>query len=529
MRRLKDSSRPGQQSAPPHDPARPRISAAEARDGLLAFCQRTMASYQVSDHHRRIAEALEAVERGAISRLIITMPPRHGKSELASIRFPAWFLGRNPDKRIIGTSYAAALAYRLSRHARNIVGGPGWPFADVRLAEDAKQISGWDIGGHRGGYIAAGVGGPIVGQGAHCLLIDDPIKNQDEANSAEYRDGLWDWYQGVAYTRLEGRGAVIVIQTRWHHDDLAGRLIAAQKTGGDQWEVLHLPALTDTPTGPVALWPDKYDVDDLLRIRGTVGARVFAAQYQGTPSDEDTTLFPRKWWKYYAALPQAFDQVIQSWDMAFKDTKGSDYVVGQVWGAKGADRYLLDQVRGRKSFTDTLAAVRALSARWPQAELKLVEDKANGPAVIDTLSSELQGLVAINPEGGKLARASAVGPQVEAGNVWLPSPDDAPWVDEFVQECANFPAGAHDDQVDAMSQALLRLRQAALPFGWFDDEPEREIAFAALELPEVRRIDEDQIATAFRVPAAAVARYVPETGEDDWRQRDDDLPWWAAP
>jgi len=143
--------------------------------------------------------------------------------------------------------------------------------------------------------------------------------------------------------------------------------------------------------------------------------------------------------------------------------------VGQVWGARGADRYLLDQVRGRKSFTDTLAAVRKLSAKWPNADLKLVEDKANGPAVIDTLRSEISGLVAVNPEGGKLARASAVSPQVEAKNVWLPSPDTNPWVADFVQECANFPAGAHDDQVDAMSQALLRLKQGALPFGWFDD------------------------------------------------------------
>lgn len=423
-------------------------------DDLLDFACATFPRYQVAPHHRLIAERLMAVERGDIDRLIITMPPRHGKSELASVRFPAWYLGRNPDRRIIATSYSAALAYRMSRQSRNIVGGPGWPFRDVRLAGDLAQVQQWDIAGQRGGYIAAGAGGPITGSGAHLLLIDDPIKNQEEADSATYRENLWDWYTSTAYTRLEERGAIVVIQTRWHHDDLAGRLLAAERAGGDRWDVLHLPAIAEDGS---ALWPEKYDRAALDRIRTAVGSRVFTALYQGTPSNDDTALIKREWWRYYRQPPAQFDQVIQSWDMTFKDGIKNDYVVGQVWGKVGADCYLLDQVRGRLDFPATLTAFRALTAKWPQAVRKLVEDKANGPAVIASLRHEIPGITAINPEGGKVARVNAVAGVIEAGNVYLPDPLIAPWVAEFVEEATAFPTGTHDDQVDATSQALVRL------------------------------------------------------------------------
>jgi len=164
----------------------------------------------------------------------------------------------------------------------------------------------------------------------------------------------------------------------------------------------------------------------------------------------------RNWWQYYRQTPDRFDEVIQSWDMAFKDTKTADFVVGQVWGRKGADKYLLDQVRDRMDFPATVQAVRSLSAKWPQARNKLVEDKANGPAVIATLKNEIPGLIAVNPEGGKVVRAQAASPDIEAGNVYLPDPSVAPWVHDFIEECAAFPNGANDDQVDAMTQALIR-------------------------------------------------------------------------
>lgn len=430
-------------------------------DDLLDFARATFPRYRPAPHHRLIADALMQVERGEIDRLIITMPPRHGKSELASIRFPAWYLGRNPDRRIIATSYGAGLAYRMSRQARNIVDGPGWPFP-VHLANDLAQVQQWDLAGHRGGYIAAGSGGPITGSGAHLLLIDDPVRNQQDADSATYRDNLWEWYTSTAYTRLEDNGAVILIMTRWHADDLAGRLLAAQAQGGDRWTVLHLPALADVgdPLGRepgAALWPEKYDVAALERIRTAVGSRVFAALYQGTPSNDDSALLKREWWRTYRQAPERFDRVIQSWDMTFKGGVHNDYVVGQVWGTVGADCYLLDQVRGRLDFPATLDAVRALTAAWPAATTKLIEDTANGPAVIATLTREIGGIVPVRPEGGKVARVNAIAGLVEAGNVHIPDPALRSWAGDFIEEAAAFPTGAHDDMIDATSQALVRL------------------------------------------------------------------------
>jgi predicted phage terminase large subunit-like protein len=448
------------------DPA-DRASAADARDDLIAFTRATFPRYQPAPHHRAIAERLEAVERGDIDRLIITVPPRHGKSELASVRFPAWYLGRNPDRRIIAASYAASLAYRMSRQARNIIGGPGWPFPALTLAGDSAQVQQWDIAGHRGGYFAAGVGGGATGQGAHLFLIDDPVKNLEEADSPLRRDTVWDWYQSVAYTRLEERAAICLIMTRWHHDDLAGRILAAQEAGGDQWEVLHLPAVADV-SDPLerepgaALWPEKYDLASLERTKVAVGARVWSALYQGTPSNDESALLKREWWRFYGgptgiALPPFWDQALQSWDMTFKGGTQNDYVAGQVWARRGADCYLLARDKRRLDFPATLAAIRAMSAQYPDVHTKLVEDTANGPAVIATLEREIGGLVAVRPEGGKVARVNAVAGLVEAGNVWLPHPTIAPWVGDFIEECAAFPTGAHDDDVDAMSQALVRL------------------------------------------------------------------------
>lgn len=406
------------------------------------------------------------MERGEIDRLIITIAPRHGKSELASVRFPAWYLGRNPDKRVIGASYAAALAYRMSRQARNIVTGQGWPFPH-RLANDLAQVQQWDIAGHRGGYLAAGIGGPITGQGANLLILDDPIKNQEEADSATYRENVWEWYTSTAYTRLEDKGAIVLIQTRWHHDDLAGRLIAAQAQGGDQWTLLHLPALADVgdPLGRepgAALWPEKYDVAALERIKQAVGSRVFAALYQGQPSNDDTALLKREWWRFYGGptgidLPHHFDDGLQSWDMTFKGGSLNDYVSGQVWRKAGANCYLIDRDKRRMDFPTTLKAIRAMSAQHPAVLTKLVEDTANGPAVIATLRDEIPGLIPVQPQGGKVARVNAVAGLIEAGNVYLPHPSIAPWVTEFIEECTAFPTGAHDDDVDAMSQALVRL------------------------------------------------------------------------
>lgn len=400
------------------------------------------------------------------------MPPRHGKSELISHWLPVWYLNTWPHRRIILATYGAEFAADWGRRVRNTIQEHRGSLR-VSIADDSSAANRWHTTGG-GGMIAAGAGGPITGRGADLFIIDDPVKTAEDAYSETYRERVWDWWTTTARTRLEPGASVVILMTRWHDDDLAGRVLRNARETGLEWEVLELPALAEARDQlgrqpGEALWPERYDAEELRALQAQVGSRTWSALYQQHPMVEDGGFFQRSWWRYYLRPPARFDEVLQTWDMAFKGTSSSDYVVGQVWGRSGADRYLLDQARGRWDFPRTLDAVRSLSDRWPEARVKLVEDKANGPAVLDTLRRELHGLVAVEPQGGKAARAAAVSHQVEGGNVWLPArafnPDGTPvlepWVRDLVDEAAAFPTGTHDDQVDAMTQALLRMSRAA--------------------------------------------------------------------
>jgi len=389
------------------------------------------------------------------------MPPRHGKSEFISRYSTAWILGKFPDTRIILVSYEADFAATWGRKSRDLLEEHGPSLFGIRVSGKSSAANRWDIEGHEGGMITAGVNGPITGKGADIGIIDDPVKNDQEAMSVTYQERTYEWYKSTFRTRLQRDGAIILIMTRWNENDLAGKLLAAQEEDGEKWEVVNLPAIAEEgdllgrdPGQP--LCPDLFTIEALRSIEKAVGSFWWASLYQQRPSPAEGGILKRNWWQYYRQTPDRFDEVIQSWDMAFKDTKTADFVVGQVWGRKGADKYLLDQVRDRMDFPATVQAVRSLSAKWPQARNKLVEDKANGPAVIATLKNEIPGLIAVNPEGGKVVRAQAASPDIEAGNVYLPDPSVAPWVHDFIEECAAFPNGANDDQVDAMTQALIR-------------------------------------------------------------------------
>jgi predicted phage terminase large subunit-like protein len=425
------------------------VRAQLARDNLIVFTKRMFPAYRPAAHHWAIANALEAVERGETLFLAITMPPRHGKSELASVHFPAWFLGRNPDKRIVATSYSAALAYRFSRRARNLFSEADWPF-DVMTAGDLASVQAWDIAGHRGGYVAAGVGGSITGVGADVLAVDDPVKSAEEADSDAFRERAWEWFTQTALTRLEPGGRVVLIGTRWHEDDLIGR--ALQMSGTD-WVHLDLPALAEDGT---ALWPERYPAEQLAAIRERIGARAFNALYQQRPAPAEGAILKREWWRHYrpGELPDV-QWTLQCWDTAFKTGQENDWSVCATWAMTKNGYYLLDRWRGKVEFPALKRAVIDQYGKHHPDEI-LVEDAASGQSLIQSLNDETRlPIIGFKPDRDKVARVNAISPAVEAGKVYLPA--EAGWLDEFVEEHAAFPTGAHDDQVDTTAMALGRL------------------------------------------------------------------------
>lgn len=418
-------------------------------------------------------------------RLIISMPPQEGKSQRTSRRFPLWALTQSPDLRIAIASYELGVARRWGRAIRDDITTHA---ADLGLTirPDLSAQHEWQLHGHEGGVYSAGIGGALTGRPVDLAIIDDPIKDREQADSKVYRDRVWDWWTDVMATRLAPGAPVVLILTRWHHDDLAGRLLAAED--GHLWRVVNIPAQADHnpdkgETDPIGRPPGEYMTSarrrttaqwDAIKVRS--GSRTWGALYQGQPTPDTGNLFPADAWARYLQplwvvrddgariIPNlgrdGNEELIQSFDFTFKDTDASDYVVGQVWLRRGVHAYLLDQVRARMSFSESCQAMLDMTARWPQAIAKLVEDKANGPAILNALRARVGGLIPVEPEGSKYARAAAITPFVEARNVWLPDPtkvEGTAWVTDLTEEARDFPQGKNDDTVDAMSQAVHRL------------------------------------------------------------------------
>lgn len=424
-----------------------------------------------------IDEALVWAHNTPDARLIISMPPQEGKSQRASRRFPLWALTQNPDLRIAIISYEANVARRWGRAIRDDITQHSQDLG-LSVREDLSAQHEWQLAGKDGGVYTAGLAGALTGRAVDMMIIDDPIKDREQADSDIYRERAWDWWTDTGSTRLAPGAPVVLILTRWHHDDLAGRLLAAED--GHLWKVVNIPAKADHrpekgETDPLNRAPGEYMESargrttkqwEAIEVRS--GPRTWGSLYQGRPSPLAGNLFPAEWARYETPLwvqepdghcwvPGTGIEIVQSWDLAFKDLSSSDYVVGQVWLRIGVDIYLLDMVRERLNFNATLAAIRALSAKWPQAVAKFVEDKANGPAVINALRRQLGGLIPIEPEGSKYARASAVSPFAHSQNVILPQPEILPNVEHLILEAAGFPNAAHDDTIDAFSQAANRL------------------------------------------------------------------------
>jgi len=398
---------------------------------------------------------------------MLLMPPRHGKSRISSEEYPAYHVGRFPRHQVGVCSYNADLARVFSAHARDLLGHPAYRARyTTRLRPDHGSRADWETT-EGGGVRAVGVGGGLTGHGVHVLVLDDTTKDRASADSLAERSAVFDWYTSTAYTRLAPGGGILLVQTRWHEDDLAGRLLQEQARGGEAWEVISYPALAleDEPHRKrgEALHPERYPAEALHRIRRVVGLRDWGSLYEQRPTPAEGSVFKAAWVRYRADLPR-FDRVILSLDCSFKDT-GTSFVVIQAWAQRGPDAHLIDQARGHWGFTETVGQVRAFVARFHPSAV-LVEDKANGSAVIDQLRRDVSGLIPVEPEGSKVARAHAVTGFWEAGNVWLP--EQAPWLPDYLGELLSFPAAPNDDQVDATTQALRYLLATPDPGAWLD-------------------------------------------------------------
>jgi predicted phage terminase large subunit-like protein len=448
-------------------------------------------------HVEAICSHLQAVTEGKIRNLIINVPPGHAKSLLTAVFWPAWVWIDHPETRWLFSSYSAVLAVRDSVKCRRLIESDWYQerWGDrFTLTSDQNQKQRYE--NDRTGYrIATSVGGSATGERADIVVVDDPHSVGQSESDLERRAAV-EWWNGTMATRLNdfATGHKVVIQQRLHEADLTGDLLVR---GG--YELLCLPAEFEPDRASVTaigwrdprtkagqlLWAEKVTAVDLAELKTTLGSYRYAGQYQQRPSPAGGGIFQRHWWRYWhppntappavevrmpdgeirhirsVIQPQTQQQIVQSWDLTFKGETTSDYVVGQVWGATGADRYLLDQRRGKWSFPETREQIRILSLEWPQTQAILVEDKANGSAIVAELQHSIGRMVPVNPEGGKLVRAHAVCAQVEAGNVYVPHPATAPWVEDFIEEATIFPAGRHDDQVDCLTQALRRVQGVA--------------------------------------------------------------------
>ena len=445
-------------------PSRQEIQAEKRRRSkeksktLIGFTEYTNPRYQAARHHKFIAAQLERAFTGEVDRLMLVCPPRHGKSELASRRFPPWCLDKRPDLQFISASAGADLAHDFGREVRNIVSSEEYQaISETRLAEDAKAANKW-LTNEGGSYYAVGVNSNVMGRGADILLIDDPFGRMKDADSETERNNVWEWYQGSLYNRLQPGGRIIVIGHRMHEDDLQGRLLAQQSQGGDQWEVVNLPAIAEDndPLGRdpgEALWPERFPVEALKRIEANTIPRYYSALYCGRGSPAQGDMFKPD------SLVKRDDRGecvmwVRAWDLAASKT--GDYTVGVLMGRTEDGRYIVADVRRIRGTPDEVEALIAETASMDGVGVRISLPKDPGQAAlfqVQYLTSKLAGFsVHDSPEAGKKeVRAEPFASQVNVGNVSIVRGD---WNYGYVDELRSFPDGKHDDRVDASSRAF---------------------------------------------------------------------------
>lgn len=451
---------------------------------ILSLCQHSLIGYAIASwegyrparHHRLIADALQRVERGELKRLMIFMPPRHGKSMLASEFFPAWYMGKHPDHQVIHTTYGQELADGFGRKIRNQLKDPlfGAVFPGVGLSGDSSAAARFHVSAgdsaQDGVYHAMGIGGSATGRGANLLLIDDPVKDREEAESELQREKVKDWYRSVAYTRLMPNGAIVIIQTRWHTDDLAGWLLEEHKH--ENWEVISLPAIDEKG---VALWPESYPIDRLEAIRETVGPRDWQALYQQSPTAAGGSEFKRSWIQHYTSKPFNMTTILLV-DPASGKRETNDFTSMWVIGL-GEDQnyYVLDMVRDRLNLTERSEMVFKLHRKWKPIETRY--EKYGMMADIEYLRQEMDRKsyrFVVREVGGATAKVDRIRrliPLFEMNRMWMPHEfwytdadgKEHELIDEFInQEYLAFPVGRHDDMLDA----LARIAEPKLDLPW---------------------------------------------------------------
>lgn len=448
----------------------------------------------LAKHLDLVCSKIEQLIRREIPQniLIISMPPQHGKSQCVTETLPSWYLGTYPHKRVIEVSYGDDLAQRFGRRNKEKILEYGKKLFDIELSK--MSDTDFEIKDHKGSMISKGIMAGLTGNPADLVIIDDPIKNRQESESETYRNRVWEEFLNSIYTRLSADGVIIVIMTRWHEDDLAGRLLQNMPN-----KCLEINIPLEAEDGDIlgrsigdSLFPqigkDNAWLKEFKQAYTTQeGSRSWNALMQGKPTAPEGSLIKRYWWKYWIPkgsnlpkvsvknkdgitelvdtieIPDTFDRMLQTWDLAFKKKEDSDFISGQVMANKGASIFLLDLINERLSFTETLKAIENMTTKWPKVITKLIEDKANGPAIIDMLHHKIGGIIPVEPEGSKQARVEAITPMIESGNVYIPHPMLFDWVNEFIDQCSKFPKVAHDDMVDAFSQGCFRFIYASNP------------------------------------------------------------------
>jgi len=460
----------------------------KTRDDLIEFCKKMQPDYKVGRHHRILADQLMALEDGSKDRVCVNIPPRHGKSQLVSIFYPAWFLGRNPGKKVMMVSHTTDLAVDFGRKVRNLIATESYNeiFPEVALAVDSKSAGRWNTN-FGGEYFACGIGSALAGRGADLLLVDDPHSEQDVINgNFSVFEKAYEWFTFGARTRLMPGGRVAIVQTRWHMDDLTGRVTndMVKNEMADQYEIVEFPALLDAEDAdgkPIMkpLWPEFFDLAALERTKASMPAFQWNSQYQQKPTAEEASIVKREWWGIWPHdQPPHVEYVIMSLDAAAEKHNRADYTALTTWGVffneneNAHHLILLDSIKKRLEFPELKQLSMDEYTKW-EPDAFIVEKKSAGTAIYQEMRRmglPVQEYTPHRGTGDKLARLNSVADIIASGMAWVPS---TRWADELVEEIAGFPFMSNDDLVDSTVMALLRFRQGGfirLPTDEWEDE-----------------------------------------------------------